>query len=321
LPIEFVQKLNDFGRLRRPFFFVVDYKGEQGFVQPLDALDDDIFYVFPTARNVTENLTCKVFLRQKTFPNREAYRHKVNAVHEEIRSGNTYLLNLSAPTDVVLDTEDLRFVFNAANAPFKLYFKDRFVCFSPERFVKIEDNRIFTYPMKGTIAADVANAQEVILNDEKEKAEHVMVVDLLRNDLSMVASQVRVDRFRYVEKIQAGEKELLQVSSQISGYVDESWHEKIGSMLSTMLPAGSISGTPKRKSVEIIERLEGYKRGFFTGVFGIYDGERFDSAVLIRFLEKSDEGFVFKSGGGITLLSDADKEYEEVCDKVYIPVF
>jgi len=91
-------------------------------------------------------------------------------------------------------------------------------------------------------------------------------------------------------------------------------------MIATLLPAGSISGTPKRKSVELIEQIEGYERGFFTGIFGVYDAKGLDSAVMIRFIEKSDEGFVYKSGGGITLLSDPLQEYEEVCHKVYIPV-
>lgn len=321
MSIEFAQKLNALGREKRPFFFVVDYKLEQFYIQPLDALDDDIIYAFSENKNDIKNLTCKVFPWQKTFPSSERYIQKIEAVQEEIRSGNTYLLNLTAPTKIVLNT-DLRTVYDVANAPFKLYFKDRFVCFSPERFIKICENKIFTYPMKGTIDASLPHAKETILNDEKEKAEHVMVVDLLRNDLSIVAKNVRVDRFRYVEEIQAGDKTLLQVSSQISGVLESSWHEGIGTLLTSMLPAGSISGTPKRKSVEIIERIEGYERGFFTGVFGVYDGECLDSAVMIRFLEKTANGeYVFKSGGGITLLSDAQKEYEELCDKVYIPLF
>ena len=124
-----------------------------------------------------------------------------------------------------------------------------------------------------------------------------------------------------MDKIQAGDKELLQISSQIAGTLSPHWHEHIGDILLKLLPAGSISGTPKRKSVEIIEALEGYDRGFFTGVFGIYDGHVLESGVMIRFIEKEEDGYVFKSGGGITLLSDPQKEYDELCDKVYIPVF
>lgn len=267
-----------------------------------------------------ENVIKKPFSWQKNLPSKEHYLSQIASVIEEIKSGNTYMLNLTSPTKVTLNCS-LENLFYSANAPFKLCFKEEFVCFSPERFVKIEANQISTYPMKGTIDASIPHAEKMILDDEKEKAEHVMVVDLLRNDLSMVAREVRVEKFRYVEKIQAGTKELLQISSKITGKLDTNWHEHVGDIIAKLLPAGSISGTPKRKSVEIIERVENYDRGYFTGIFGIYDGHNFDSAVMIRFLEKRDDGYVFKSGGGITLLSDASKEYDELCDKVYIPVF
>ncbi|WP_263833276.1 aminodeoxychorismate synthase component I [Sulfurospirillum oryzae] len=318
--IEFALKLNTFGKERKPFFFVIDYAAKQFELFALEALPSGVLYQLETKTNALDDVTCKDFSWHKTYPNPKHYKAKVEAVVEEIKAGNTYLLNLTAPTKVELSTP-LETLFYAANAPFKLCYHDAFICFSPERFVKIEGNCISTYPMKGTIDASIPSAKEIILNDEKEKAEHVMVVDLLRNDLSMVSKEVRVEQFRYVEKIQAGDKELLQVSSKIAGKLDEDWHEKIGHIIATLLPAGSISGTPKRSSVKIIERIEGYDRGFFTGVFGIYDGESFDSAVMIRFLEKTDEGYLFKSGGGITLLSEAQKEYDELCDKVYVPLF
>jgi para-aminobenzoate synthetase component I len=314
------ERFNAFGRRREPFFFVIDYAQKNVYAKALSLLDEDVLYAFETPLYSSEQLTCKAFTCKKTYPSPEAYVQKFDAVMEEIKAGNTYMLNLTAQTKVELSF-DLKSLFYAAHAPFKLYFKDQFVAFSPERFVKIEANQIHTYPMKGTIDASVPDAETVILADEKEKAEHVMVVDLLRNDLCMVAKEVRVEKFRYIEKVHTSDKTLLQVSSHIQGTLDEQWHERIGDILSTLLPAGSISGTPKRSSVEIIERIEGYDRGFYTGIFGIYDGKVLDSAVLIRFLEKTDEGYVFKSGGGMTVLSEAKKEYDEVCDKVYFPVF
>lgn len=317
--IEFAQKLNQFGCTKTPFFFAIDYAAKHFYVSELDALDDDIFFSFERDSNVQDSFTCKNFSWHKTYPDYALYRQKINAIQREIEAGNTYVLNLTAQTHVV-SNETMLTLFHAAKAPFKLYFKDQFVCFSPERFVKIEQDTISTFPMKGTIDANLPHATKCILEDEKEKAEHVMVVDLLRNDLSMVAKNVCVEQFRYIDKIQAGEKELLQVSSKITGKLDSNWHEKVGDILATLLPAGSISGTPKKSSVAIIEKIEGYERGFFTGVFGVYDGVCLDSAVMIRFLEKTDEGFVFKSGGGITALSDAQKEYEELCNKVYIPL-
>ena len=318
--IEFATKLNAFCKARTPFFFMIDYAAEQFEAFALDAVPSGILYQLESQSNASKAFTCKDFSWAKTPPSKEHYCAQCNAVIEEIKAGNTYLLNLTAPTRVELSSS-LENLFYTANAPFKLCYHEHFVCFSPERFVMLNGNQISTYPMKGTIDASVPNAQEMILNDEKEKAEHVMVVDLLRNDLSMVSKQVRVEQFRYVETIQAGTKELLHVSSKITGKLDEHWHENVGTIIAKLLPAGSISGTPKRSSVEIIERLEGYDRGYFTGIFGVYDGKSLDSAVMIRFLEKTKEGHVFKSGGGITLLSDAQKEYDELCDKVYIPVF
>ncbi len=113
---------------------------------------------------------------------------------------------------------------------------------------------------------------------------------------------------------------LLQVSSEISGVLENNWHERIGDILLSLLPAGSISGAPKRKTIEIIKTVEDYHRGFFTGVFGYFDGNQLDSAVMIRFIEKSGDQLIYKSGGGITIDSDVTREYEEMLEKVYVPV-
>lgn len=255
----------------------------------------------------------------ETFPvPPETYKAKFDALREEIAKGNTYLANLTQPTPVRTDASLLD-AYRAADARFKLYFKDQFAVFSPERFVKMEGDTISTYPMKGTIDASVPDAEARILADPKEMAEHVMIVDLLRNDLSIVAEQVRVEKFRYVEKIAAGERELLQVSSHIAGNLPEEWRDRIGDILLPLLPAGSVTGTPKKKTVELLEAIEGYDRGFFTGVFGYFDGKTLDSAVAIRFLEKTEKGLVYKSGGGITWESDWDREYREMIAKVYVP--
>ncbi|NWF66075.1 MAG: chorismate-binding protein, partial [Campylobacterales bacterium] len=149
----------------------------------------------------------------------------------------------------------------------------------------------------------------------------IMIVDLLRNDLNMVSSNVRVEDFRYVEKINAGDKELLQVSSKIAGDLEENWQENLGDILLTLLPAGSISGTPKKSSVEIIKDVEGYQRGYFCGVFGYFNGDYLDSGVIIRYIENESNELYYKSGGGITADSIAFKEYQEMKDKIYVPVF
>jgi para-aminobenzoate synthetase component 1 len=151
-------------------------------------------------------------------------------------------------------------------------------------------------------------------------AEHIMITDLMRNDLGIVGSEVKVEKFRYVEKIQAGDKALLQVSSQITATLNKDWKDHIGAILEKLLPAGSITGTPKKSTVDIIKKIEKSERGFYTGVFGVFDGKSLRSAVMIRFIEKENNQLYYKSGGGITLDSDAQSEYQELMDKIYLPL-
>ncbi len=87
-----------------------------------------------------------------------------------------------------------------------------------------------------------------------------------------------------------------------------------------MLPAGSISGAPKQKTVEIIQRAEICPRGYYTGIFGIYSSDELISAVNIRYIEKKDKEFFFRSGGGITAFSNVNDEYKELIQKVYVPI-
>ena len=92
-------------------------------------------------------------------------------------------------------------------------------------------------------------------------------------------------------------------------------------MLKKMLPAGSVTGAPKNKTVEIIQNAETYERGFYTGIAGFFDGMSLDSCVLIRFIEQRNGKFYFKSGGGITAKSEMKSEYEELKQKIYVPLY
>ncbi|MGB5966231.1 MAG: aminodeoxychorismate synthase component I [Sulfurimonadaceae bacterium] len=296
-----------------PFLLISDFKADKILVYTHNELaKEDIEFTFtPTAILEPTPLT-------KQPINYKTYKIGFDKIIEHIKAGETYLLNYTCSTPIKT-TRTLKEIYQKAHAKFKLRFKDEFVCFSPERFIKIEGDTISTYPMKGTIDAAVPNAKESILNNEKEMAEHIMVVDLLRNDLGIVARDIKVERFRYIDHLKTGDKELLQVSSKITGKLPSSWRENFGKVINALLPAGSISGTPKKSTVKIIEEVEEHERGFFTGVFGYYDGQNFDSAVMIRFIEKQNDQLIYKSGGGITLDSQAEDEYQEMIDKIYIP--
>jgi para-aminobenzoate synthetase component 1 len=313
------EQINKLSKTRTPFLFVISFDGEKIFAQSLDDLDDDIFYKLEGWRNYPVEKCTKPFIFSKSPVDFNTYKKALDEILEEIRSGNTYLLNLTFKTPIESNFT-LKEIFTYARAKFKLYFKDEFICFSPEPFVEIENNTISTYPMKGTIDAHLPHAEETILADEKEMAEHVMIVDLMRNDLGIIGSDIKVEKFRYVEKIKAGEKELLQVSSKITATLPSNWRENIGTMLSHILPAGSISGTPKKSTLNIIDRVEDFDRAFYTGVFGVFDGTSLRSGVMIRFIEKDHDRLYYKSGGGITIDSDAKSEYEELIDKIYLPL-
>ncbi|NOR55585.1 MAG: aminodeoxychorismate synthase component I [Sulfurovum sp.] len=310
--------INQLGKEKTPFLFIISYDKSKIFAKPLANLEDDISYKLEDWRNYPVTKREKPFIFSTNPIDFLSYKTALDKVLEEIRSGNTYLLNLTFKTPIQSDLT-LKEMYTYARAKFKLYYKDEFICFSPESFVTIHKDSIATYPMKGTIDATLPQAKEKILANEKEMAEHVMVVDLMRNDLGIVGSDVKVEKFRYVEKIKAGNKELLQVSSKITARLPHDWQDNLGTLLSKLLPAGSITGTPKRSTVNIIHEVEDFERDFYTGVFGVFDGASLRSGVMIRFIESVEDQLYYKSGGGITLDSDAQDEYNELKDKIYLP--
>lgn len=316
----FFNKLNELGRKGVPFLFIIDFEANKPFVYELNEIPEDILYMTPASQDgVKIRIKKEKPILRKMPVTPEDYKLKFEKVLSHIQNGDTYLINLTQPTRVITDIS-LKKIYEMAVAPYKLYFRDQFVVFSPESFIKIKENKIYTFPMKGTINADIPDAKETLLNDPKEISEHNTIVDLMRNDLSRVARNVKVDRFRYIETITTNEKTILQASSQISGNLQENYSGNIGDILSSLLPAGSVTGAPKEKTVEILKSTEGYNRSYYTGVFGVFDGKDLDSAVMIRFVEKDADGLVFKSGGGITFRSEAGKEYQEMIDKVYVPL-
>jgi len=315
---EGIKTLNDLGASKTPFLFIISYDKQNIFASPLHQLDDNIFYKLDRQRNFASLHIQKPYYFTKNPIDFKLYKQSFGKVIEEIRSGNTYLLNLTFRTPIETDL-NLYEIFCASKAKYKLYFKGKFICFSPEKFISIEDNTISTYPMKGTIDASLSNAAQQILANEKEMAEHTMIVDLMRNDLGIVANNIKVESFRYIDSIKAGEQKLLQVSSHITGKLSHDWYMQIGDILDSLTPAGSISGTPKKKTIDIIEEIENYNREWYTGIFGIYDGSSLHSAVIIRYIGEENGILYYKSGGGITLDSDSKSEYEEMVRKIYLP--
>jgi para-aminobenzoate synthetase component 1 len=317
---EFKNNINLFAANEVPFFFVIDFEMNKPFVCTLDETkQENILYDVKGKKNIDrfqEQHELKVFRKIPVI--REKYFEAFNKVVHHINRGDTYLVNLTFPT--ALETNlTLEELFYVSRAPYRLLFKNEFLVFSPECFVRIINDQIFSYPMKGTIDASIPGAEEKLLSSKKELYEHNTIVDLIRNDLSIVSECVMVTKFRYIDKIVTNEKDLLQVSSEIRGNLIKNWKNKLADILIQMLPAGSVSGAPKRKTVEIIRKFEKQERGYFTGIFGIFDGKNLESAVNIRYIERQGKGLQFRSGGGITAMSDAETEYDEMVNKVYVP--
>jgi para-aminobenzoate synthetase component 1 len=317
---EIIDKINQFAGLGEAFLFAIDFDGEKGFVlTPREADISGIQYEIEKFKNTvktTENRS----LRFDFFPaSYKTYKSASKKVLKHLQRGDSYLLNLTFKTPIETN-HTLKEIFDLSSAPYKLHIPGCFVVFSPEIFIRIHHSKISSYPMKGTIDASVPDAETLLLSDQKEQFEHNTIVDLIRNDLAMVATNVAVTRFRYLDRIHTNRGDLLQMSSEISGDLPADYLNRLGGILFTLLPAGSVTGAPKKKTVQIIREVEDYERGFYTGIFGYFDGKDLESAVAIRFIEETGEGLVFKSGGGITALSDIRSEYEEMIKKIYVPV-
>lgn len=344
---EAIAKLNRLGSTGTPFSFYCDFLGENWCIEEGDLDGDSFSFRLEVLRDgkpevekheiqstkykvqgieKVESRKCPVqstkyddaSFKKKPIQFQE-FKGAFDQVVKEINIGNSFLTNLTFQTPIETNLS-LGEIFNHSSAKYKLLVDDEFVVFSPETFIKISGNEIFSYPMKGTIDAAVPNAKEIILEDPKELAEHVTIVDLIRNDLSRVASNVQVNKFRYMDELQTQHKNLLQVSSEVRGTLTSGWNEKLGSILCDLLPAGSISGAPKQETVRIIQEVENHDRGFYTGICGHFDGKDLDAGVMIRFIKKEGNSLFYCSGGGITSSSQAEKEYQEMVDKVYLPL-
>ncbi len=319
------QQMNALGAAAEPFLFVIDYNMERNVVLSLEQAREAGIQ-FQVSEGATSQMTTaqKIDFEFEPIPF-ETYEKAFDLVHSEILWGNSFLCNLTVESKVRTNL-DLSSIYDLATAKYKLLMPNIFTCFSPETFIKIDNKGIISsFPMKGTISAEIPDAQNVLLQNQKELYEHHTIVDLIRNDVGIVAEKVWVPKFRYLEKIEKHDgTAIYQMSSEISGQLPVLWKSNVGSLLFKMLPAGSISGAPKKKTLEIIAAAEahtyfGGERGFYTGVFGYFDGQTVDSAVMIRFVEQRDEQLFFKSGGGITFMSTAEEEYAEMLQKIYLP--
>lgn len=318
------------------FFFLINYLQTEGYFLPISSSfphrdECPVLYDINGRSNCCRDRNCSSLLEQspslsfpvtlRSFPEPfERYQQRFEIIQEGLRQGNSFLANLTLRTPIESPLS-LSEIFHRAHVLYKVWVPGRFVCFSPERFVYIsESGQISSNPMKGTIDATLPHAEELLLSNPKEQAEHATIVDLIRNDLSRVADGVHVSCYRYLDRIETDHGALWQASSEIVGQLPHGWQAHLGQLIEQLLPAGSITGAPKQATCQLIARAEQHDRGYYTGICGYFDGYTLDTGVLIRYIEQTEEGrHFFHSGGGITINSDARSEYQEVIEKIYLP--
>ena len=201
------QELDELSEKKVPFFFMIDFLMGNVLIFNEQALKSKKILVdFPSFKNAESKISKKSEILWKSHPkSKENYQKGFEIVKNHLKRGDSYLVNYTCETKIEtnLSLED---IFHQSKAKYKVLLPEKFTFFSPETFVEIRNQQIFTHPMKGTIDASVPNAVEELKNSVKEKAEHYTVVDLLRNDLSMVADWVTLDEFQRIDYLQTSNK-------------------------------------------------------------------------------------------------------------------
>ena len=307
---------------------IISIKGNEAKFLYLNAFDDEIEDDFESILG-TNLLVKSNQLKDEKSPvkiklriHKDEYFSKLDQVLKHIHRGDIYEANFCQEfyaENVDIDPYSIYKNLNAiSEPPFATFFKHEelfLLSASPERYLRKEGSKIISQPIKGT-AKRMVNAIEDdkiafdLARDEKERSENIMIVDLVRNDLSRLAKKgsVKVEELCKVYPF----KQVHQLISTVVSEINEDVHPV--DVIRETFPMGSMTGAPKISAMEIIEKLEETKRGLYSGAFGYFTPEGdFDFNVVIRsILYNSDKKYVsYSVGGAITAKSVPEKEYEE----------
>ncbi len=304
------------------YFFIPQYlillKGDKVHIL---SFKDDGAYIFDIimSLNVLERKERQMIEMQPRMSKRE-YVEKVNSLRQHILLGDIYEVNFCQEffTNSEIDPYELYCSLNDISpTPFSTFFKrDKkfLLSASPERFLKKDGERIISQPIKGTAPRGNTLQNDVFFKEElytspKERAENIMIVDLVRNDLSRIAckNSVKVDELCGIYSFSNVHQMISTVSARLK---TQSFKE----IIESTFPMGSMTGAPKIRAMELAEQYEITKRGIYSGAVGYVDPDfNFDFNVVIRSMQYNQElkYLNYMVGGAITWLSDAEKEYDE----------
>lgn len=282
------------------------------------------FEVFNSYNIYKTKNTKKLLLNPTPCVNFCEYSNAIKKIKEEIAKGNTYEVNYTYDFDVPFDGDELdlfNFLLSKQKTPYNFYMKNQYdtvLSFSPELFFELKNNHILTKPMKGTIhrgkdKKEDKNLIEFLKNDIKNRAENVMIVDLLRNDLGRIAKvgTVNVSKLFEIET----HKTLHQMTSQIEADLKE--NTTFFDIFKAIFPCGSITGAPKISTMKVISDVEKGERNIYCGAIGMISPKETIFSVPIRILQKTNEQnkFKYRVGGAIVWDSNAQDEWEETLTK------
>jgi len=255
---------------------------------------------------------------------KEDYIDIVKKAKEDIRNGEIFQIVLSQYTLIdsnITPLELFNRLYENNKSDYMIMFNDdekTVVCASPETLVKVENNTVKTYPIAGTYRINSQTPEEIenkkyqILKDTKELSEHMMLVDLARNDLGRIseAGSVKVEEFLRIKALY----NLIHIYSVVSGKLKEKSLLKV--LLSTF-PAGTLTGAPKIRAMQLIDTYEKTKRGLYGGAIGYFYEGNMDFAIAIRMAVKGNNLNIYKvqTGAGIVHLSNPENEYNECITK------
>lgn len=333
----FIEALNFIDTHRDKGYFVgyVKYEAKNIFLNKDFISNSPLLYfehfanskVFDENFDKASNSNNEIFYPQISLSTTQAqYKEKIQSIKEQIANGQTYQVNFTHPLKIFSHCDE-KSIFSSIlknqNTPYKAFMINEFesiLSFSPELFFQtfLEDDKqsysLITRPMKGTIERgknDIEDEKNKIFlqNDPKNRSENVMIVDLLRNDLSKISlkKSVRVNKLFEIQT----HSSLHQMVSEVQSKIPK--NTSLYKIFSALFPCGSISGAPKIKTLEIIEELENYQRGIYCGAIGVVEKDKACFSVAIRTLCKPAKSTHYQLGvgGGITWDSKADEEFEE----------
>ena len=254
---------------------------------------------------------------------REKYGEMVLKAKEYIRQGDIFQVVLSNRIEAEIEGSlfDTYRVLRTTNpSPYMFYFSSNDIEIagaSPETLVKVNNGKLYTFPLAGTRPRGKTTEEDLklekeLLSDEKELAEHNMLVDLGRNDIGRIAEigSVSVDKYLSVERF----SHVMHIGSTVSGKLRSDLDALVA--LDSILPAGTLSGAPKIRACEIINELEDNKRGIYGGAIGYIDlSGNLDTCISIRIAFARNNKVFIRSGAGIVADSVPDNEFDECMNK------